>query len=262
MSDLLPRLRAERVLSTFRGSSWPVLARSGERKLVVKLRGSAEGTLPLVAEVVVGALADALGFVTPPRFLVDLPSDAPTDDPHEELRDLLAKSAGLNLGFGYLEGFRNVTAADASRVAPELAARIVWLDAFVQNPDRTAKNPNLMIKAGKIALIDHGAALNFHHDWRAVTEQSPREPGQVTSEHLMQVSEAQLREADAALADKLTRATLTQAIAQVPDEWLSLQGADAAERERAAYVAYLLKRLRAPRPFVAPGQRVPFQFGR
>jgi hypothetical protein len=239
-----------------------VVALAEGQKVVLKLRGSAEGTRPLVAEVVVGALADALGLATPERCLVDLPLDVPTDDPHEELRDLLARSAGLNLGFRYLEGFRSATVADAARVAPELAARVVWLDAFVQNPDRTEKNPNLMIKAGKLWLIDHGAALNFHHDWRAVTEQSPREAGSVVAEHLMRVSEGDLVAADAALAPQLGRETLSRALARVPDEWLSTGGAAAAERERAAYVAYLHKRLRAPRPFVAPGQRVPFQLGR
>jgi hypothetical protein len=262
VTEALPRIRVERVLSTLRGSSWPVVALSGGQKLVLKLRGAAEGTLPLVAEVVVGALADALGLSTPARYVAELPPDVATDDPHEELRDLLARSSGSNLGFSYLEGYRNATAADAARVAPALAARVVWLDAVVQNPDRTAKNPNLMIKAGKPWLIDHGAALNFHHDWRAVTEQSPREPGPIVAEHLMQVSPADLLSADADLAPLLDRATLTRALAQVPDEWLSPKGADAAERERAAYVAYLRKRLNPPRPFVAAGQRVPFQLGR
>src|SRR3954463_6096541 len=104
-------LRVERVLSTFRGSTWPLLAESAGRKLVVKLRGSAEGVLPLISELVVGALADSLGLPTPERHLVELPSAVPSDDPHEELRDLLDKSVGLNLGFRYLEGFRNVTVA-------------------------------------------------------------------------------------------------------------------------------------------------------
>lgn len=262
MSEPLRRVRAERVLSTFRGSTWPVLALAQGEQLVVKLRGSAEGTLPLVAELVVGALAEALQLSTPARCLVELPRDIPSDDPHEELRDLLTASVGLNLGLQYLEGFRDVTVGDAARIAPELAARIVWLDAFVQNPDRSEKNPNLMIKAGKVWLIDHGAALNFHHDWRGVTEQSPREPGSVISRHLLKVSESQLRAADAECAEKLTRAALEQALARVPDELLGALDAASAERERAAYVAYLRKRLHAPRPFVASGQHVPFQFGR
>lgn len=255
-------LRAERVLSTFGGSTWPVLVDTGERRVVVKLRGSAEGLLPLIAELVVGALSDALGLPTPERYLVELPPGVPSDDPHEELRDLLGRSHGLNLGLRFLDGFRDVTVADAARIPPELAARIVWLDAFAQNPDRSARNPNLMIKAGKIWLIDHGAALHFHHDWRSVTEQSPREAGHFVADHLLQVTPLQLQAADAELAPKISRETLEQALGNVPDAFFSSLGPDSPDRQRAAYVAYLRKRLHAPRPFVAPGKIVPFQFGR
>ncbi len=226
----------ERVLSTLRGSSWPVLVSSAGEKLVVKLRGSAEGVRPLIAELVVGALADALGLLTPERYLVELSADVASDDPHEELRDLLRKSAGLNLGLRYLEGFRNVTVGDAGRIRPELQAQIAWLDAFVQNPDRTERNPNLMIKSGQIWLIDHGAALHFHHDW------------------------PQLAEADRALAPKLQQDTLQAALDSVPDAFFAELGPEPAARQRAAYVAYLRKRAREPRPFVAQGKRVPFQF--
>lgn len=255
-------LRAQRVLSTFRGSSWPVLVDTGEQKVVVKLRGTAEGVRPLIAELVVGALADGLGLLTPERCLVELPPHLPSDDPHEELRDLLERSHGLNLGLRYLDGFRNVTVADASRIKPELAARIVWFDALVQNPDRTARNTNLMIKAGSIWLIDHGAALAFHHDWKAVTEQSPREAGEVVPQHLLQVSEGFLQAADAELAPKISREVLEEALSQVPDELLLATSSEPPARQRAAYVAYLRKRLHAPRPFVLPGRHVPFQFGR
>jgi hypothetical protein len=252
-------LRVERVLSAVRGSSWPVLVQTTSgRKLLVKLRGTAQGLLPLVAEMVVGGLADALGLATPPRFLVEIDAGVTSDDPHEELLDLLQRSVGLNLGLGWLEGFRNVTVADAGRISPELAAAIVWLDALVQNPDRTAHNTNLMIKAGQIQLIDHGAALDFHHDWRSVTEQLPREAGAIVSGHLLRVTEPQLASADAVLAPKLTREVLEQALAVVPDELLGSE----APRLRAGYVAYLWKRLKAPRPFVAMGRDLPFQFRR
>ncbi len=255
-------LRALRVLATFRGSTWPVLVDTGERRVVVKLRGTAEGLLPLIAELVVGALADAIGLPTPERCLVELPNGVATDDPHEELRDLLGRSYGLNLGLRFLDGFRNVTVADAGRIQPELAARIVWLDALVQNPDRTAQNPNLMIKAGQIWLIDHGAALPFHHDWRSVTEQAPRDAGSFVAEHLLRVTEQQLQAADAELAPKISRDALEQALGSVPDAFFRSLGSDSPERQRAAYVAYLRKRLHAPRPFVSVGKNVPFQFGR
>ncbi|HYQ18615.1 MAG TPA: HipA family kinase [Polyangiaceae bacterium] len=254
-------LRVDRILSTFRGSTWPVLAQCGSQKVVVKLRGNAEGLKPLVAELVVGELADALGLLTPERYLVELPPDVASDDPHEELRDLLSRSVGSNLGLRYLDGFRNVTVADASRIKPELQACIVWLDALAQNPDRTAQNPNLMIKAGQIWLIDHGAALHFHHDWRSVTEQAPREAGGVVAGHLLQVPAAELSAADAALAPLVTQELLDKALAAVPDAFFAELGAESPARQRAAYVAYLRKRARAPRPFVGSGQRQPFQFG-
>jgi len=254
-------LRARRVLSAFRGSSWPVLVQTEDRKLVVKLRGGAQGVLPLVAEIVVGRLADELGLSTPQRYLVELPRELPSDDPHQELADLLSRSTGLSLGLTWLEGFRNVTPADAERIRPELAAAIVWLDACVRNPDRTPSNTNLMIKAGQIWLIDHGSALDFHHDWGSVTEQAPREPGSFVQQHLLRISEQHLVAADQELAPKISREVLDQALAEVPDELLSPLGPDPA-RLRAAYVAYLWKRLRAPRPFVAPGSFIPFQVGR
>lgn len=253
-------LRAIRVLSAFRGSTWPVLVDAGDRKLVVKLRGSAEGLLPLVAEIVVGALAKALGLLVPERFLVEVPAAIESDDPHEELADLLRRSAGFNLGLQWLEGFRDATAADAARINPQLAASIVWLDALVQNPDRTAQNPNLMIKAGQIWLIDHGAALPFHHDWSSVTEQAPREAGTIVSEHLLKVDERALVAADARLGAQLDRETLERALLEVPDVFLRALTDGEPARHRAAYVAYLWKRLRAPRPFVPHDRGAPFYF--
>jgi hypothetical protein len=246
---VLPTLQGRRVLAALRGSSWPVLVDCGERRLVVKLRGTAEGLKPLVSEIVVGAIADVLGLATPARCLVELPPHVPSDDPHEELRDLLDRSAGSNLGFTYLEGYRNVTPSDAARIKPELQASIAWLDWFVQNPDRTVKNPNLMIKAGQIQLIDHGAALSFHHDWSAVTEQTPRVTGELLSQHLLSVSSKQLLAADQQLAPKINREVLQQALSEVPDAFWQLLSNESSERQRAAYVAYLWKRFDEPRFF-------------
>ena len=256
-------VEARQILSAFRqGSSWPVLVDTGQERVFTKLRANAHGTAPLVAEIVVGELADALGLNTPARCLVEIEAGIESLFPHEELFDLLARSQGLNLGFEFLEGYRDVKVADARRIRPELAAAIIWLDALVQNPDRTEQNPNLMIKAGRIELIDNGAALTFQYDWENVTEQTPRQPGSFVERHLLQVTKAQLEACDAEFAPKLTRAVLERALATVPDEFLlSLlpPGSDVA-RQRAAYVAYLWKRLRAPRPFVNPGQNVPFRF--
>jgi HipA-like protein len=261
--DDMRRVRALQVLSAFRqGSSWPVLIDTGSERLFTKLHATAHGSLPLVAEIVVGELADALGLATPARCLVEIEAGIRSLDPHEELLDLLRRSAGLNLGFQLLEGYRDLKPPDTRHIPPELAASIVWLDALVQNPDRTQQNPNLMIKAGRVCLIDNGSALTFHHDWDHISEQTPRQPGTFVEQHLLQVSPSQLEASDAELAPRLTREVLERALAAVPDEFMTplvSQGSTLA-RQRAAYVAYLWKRLRAPRPFVNPGKKVPFRY--
>jgi len=257
------RVRASRVLSAFRqGSSWPVIVDTGTERVFTKLHATAHGAAPLVAEIVVGELADVLGLPTPARCLVELESGVQSLDPHEELLDLLARSAGLNLGFQLLEGYRDLKPPDTRHVRPEMAASIIWLDALVQNPDRTEQNPNLMIKAGRISLIDNGAALTFQYDWDNVTEQTPRQPGTFVEKHLLRVSPDQFEACDEQLAPRVTREVLERALAAVPDEFirpLVSPGGDLA-RHRAAYVAYLWKRLHAPRPFVNPGKNVPFRF--
>jgi hypothetical protein len=257
------RVRARQVLSAFRqGSSWPVVVDTGVERLFTKLHATAHGTAPLVAEIVVGELADALGLPTPARCLVELEAGIESLDPHEELLDLLARSAGLNLGCQLLEGYRDLKPPDTRHIGPELAASIIWLDALVQNPDRTEQNTNLMIKAGRVSLIDNGAALTFQYDWDNVTEQTPRQPGSFVEKHLLRVSPTQFEAADEKLAPRLTREVLERAVATVPDEFIRPLVPKASEptRHRAAYVAYLWKRLRAPRPFVNPGKNVPFRF--
>ena len=237
-----------------------MLIDSGAERLVTKLRANAHGTAPLVAEIVVGALADALGIATPRRYLVEIDSTLESLDPHAELLELLSRSHGLNLGLEYLDGYRDLKPSEAHLVRKEAAAAIVWLDALVQNPDRTTQNPNLMIKAGRVSLIDNGAALSFQYDWPNVTEQTPRQAGTFVENHLLQVSPRELAECDADLAGKLNRETLERALADVPDEFLAalVPAAFDLARARAAYVAYLWKRLQRPRPFVNPGQKLAF----
>jgi HipA-like protein len=257
------RVRARQVLSAFRqGSSWPVIVDTGEQRIFTKLRATAHGTAPLVAEIVVAELADALDLPTPARCLVEIEAGIESLDPHQELLDLLGRSAGLNLGFEQLVGYRDFKPPDVRHVRPELGAAIIWLDALVQNPDRTEKNPNLMIKAGRVSLIDNGAALTFQYDWDNVTEQTPRQPGTFVERHLLRVSPTQLAACDDLLAPRLTREVLERALNAVPDEFLGPLVPPGGEpgRHRAAYVAYLWKRLRTPRPFISPGKNVPFRF--
>jgi len=242
--------RARRVLRADRGgSSWPVLIETGDGVFYTKLRGAAQAPATLVAEIVVGELADALSLSVPARVLIDVPPDVHSDDRHDELAQLLRFSVGLNLGFECLPDARDFRGLDVSRVDPDLASRIVWLDGLVQNRDRTAKNPNLVWSQDRLWLIDHGASLGFHHRWSNVTEESPRARDWSLSNHVLGSRATRLAIIDMALAGLLDRTALESAVGAVPAEYLSMNGIDT-HRRRAAYVAFLWKRLKEPRPFL------------
>jgi len=246
------------VRTAMRGSSWPVVIETARGAFFTKLRGAAQGTSALVAEVVAAALAERIGLPVPRRQLIHIEPGLPSADPHGELRQLLDSSVGLNLGFELLQGARDWTPDRLERVPEALRARIVWFDAWIMNVDRTPQNPNLMLRGDAVWLIDHGAALTFQHDWPSVREDTPREPGDFVKRHLFQPSDAALWQIDDELALRLPRAALEAALDAVPDDFLlsmpSPLGKSATRelaRERAAYVAFLWKRLKPPRPFLA-----------
>ena len=242
--------RARRVIRADRGgSSWPVLIDTDNGAFYTKLRGAAQAPATLVAEIVVGELADALSLSVPARVLIDVPADLQSDDPHGELAQLLRFSVGLNLGFECLPDARDFGRLDVPRVDPDLASRIVWLDGLVQNPDRTAKNPNLMWSQDRLWLIDHGACLGFQHQWSNVTEESPRARSWSPSTHVLGSRATRLAIIDLALAGLVDRTVLESAVGAVPADYLSMTGMDT-HRRRAAYVAFLWKRLKEPRPFL------------
>ena len=245
---MLPRHRIVRIERAERaGSSWPLVAldEHGDRWLV-KLRGAAQGPLPLVAEVIVAGLAEALGLRAPARACLHLDGTAASTDRHEELRDLLARSHGDNLGLAFVAGARVATAAELAAVDDATAATVLWLDGLVDNCDRTAANPNLLVVGGALWPIDHGAALPFHFDWAALDEAAPRRARSPRVPHVFADRTAAMISRDAVLAACLPRAALAAAVAAVPAAWLPRDP----ERTRAAYAAYLWKRLAPPRPFV------------
>jgi hypothetical protein len=251
VSKLGHHFQAVRVLSRLRnGSSLPVVVETAAGRFVTKLRGAAQGTTALVAEVIVAELAEVLGLPVPERALIELSEPIVSLDKNDELADLLDASVGLNLGFRWLPDARGLEPASAGRLDDEFAVRVLWLDALVMNLDRTASNPNILICKGQPWLIDHGAALTFQHDWGTVTEDSPREPTE-HAVHLFGARRDLLPLWDARLAALLPRQVLQRAVAQVPDAFLDTRPSEwSVDRVRAAYVAFLWKRLAAPRPFL------------
>lgn len=188
---------------------------------MVKFVGAGQGAKALVAEIIVGELARHIGLPVPELALVEVDVSFGRTEPDPEIQDLLRTSHGTNVGMRLLGGALNydpVAAVDL--VTPELAARIVWLDAFVMNIDRTARNTNLMVVDEQVWLIDHGAALYFHHDWNRATPESIVRPLSQIDQHVLLPVAADLGDAHQAMSRALDRRVLAAVLAAVPDELL------------------------------------------
>src|SRR5262249_31330769 len=167
---MLRTVRATRyVLPLREGGSLPAIVEADDLGLyVVKFRGAGQGILALIAEIIAGEIARALGLRLPELVLLDLDASLGRNEPDYEIRQLLKASSGLNVALDYLPGSIMFDPAARDIPAADEASLIVWFDAFVQNVDRTAKNANLLMWHRKLYLIDHGAALFFHHNWESL----------------------------------------------------------------------------------------------
>jgi hypothetical protein len=234
------------------GGSLPAIVEADDDGLyVLKFRGAGQGPKVLIAELLCGELARALGLPMPELVFVELDPAIGRNEPHEEIRDLLAASAGLNLALDFLPGSLGFDPLNVPEVDPELAARIVWFDAFVTNVDRTPRNTNLLLWHRRLYLIDHGAALYVHHSWPDDWRERARGRFPAIKEHVLLPAAGDLRAADAALAPLVTPALVENLVGALPEEWLE-DGAQLGSPGalRAAYVEYLLTRVAAPRLFV------------
>jgi hypothetical protein len=240
---VLSAVTATRYVTPLReGGSLPGLMEADDLgTYVVKWRAAGQGVAVLVAEVVCGELARALDLPVPALVTVDVAPELAVGEPDVEVQDLLRRSAGRNLGLDYLPGALDFEAG-ADGVDPGLAGRVLWFDALVGNVDRSWRNPNLLFWHGRLHLIDHGAALTFHHNWPGAAAAVSRPYD--ASAHALVECDPDVPAADAALAPRVTAGLVGEVLAQVPDEWLddAVEGADAL-RER--YAAQLLARLAA-----------------
>lgn len=214
---------------------------------VTKFRGAAQGPRALVAELIAGEIGRLLGLPVPQLVLIELDAVLARSEPDEEIQELLHKSAGLNIALDYLPGALNWEPALAPPPDRELAAAVVWFDAFITNVDRTPRNPNMLRWHRALYLIDHGAALYFHHDWTDHLARS-RSPFSMIRNHALLPFAGDLRAADAALAPRITEAALHHIVAQIPDDWLDGEATPAATRR--SYVEHLWSRHAARSVFV------------
>ncbi|MDT0316839.1 HipA family kinase [Streptomyces millisiae] len=207
---------------------------------VMKFTGAGQGRKSLVAEVICGELARRLGLRVPELVRMRLDPVIGRAEPDQEVQELLKASGGLNLGMDYLPGSIGFDPL-AYRVDAAQAGRIVWFDALVNNVDRSWRNPNLLVWHGDLWLIDHGAALIWHHNWPTATASAAR--GYDASDHALAPFGPDLAAAAAELAPRVTPELLAEVLAQVPDEWLADEpGFATPDESRAAYAGILAER--------------------
>jgi hypothetical protein len=242
MPAVLRTVTATRYVTPLReGGSLPAIMEADDDGLyVVKFRGAGQGPKALAAEIVVGELARAVGLPVPELVLVEVDPELALAEPDPEIQDLIRASGGLNLGVDFLPG--SLPYSPARPPEPELAAAVVWLDALVENVDRTPRNPNLLRWHGNLWLIDHGAALWVHHGSTDPLVVAGR-PFAGIRDHVLLPAAGSIAEADARLA---SLARPAEAVALVPPEWAN----------GAPYAEHLERRLVDPRAWVEEADRV------
>jgi HipA-like protein len=248
-------VRATRYVTAFReGGSLPGLVEADDDGMyVVKFRGAGQGPRVLVAEWLAGEIARTLGLDVPDIVSVDLVRGIADSEPHQEIHDLLVGSVGRNIGLDFLPGAMTFNPVVDATPDPDWAAAVIWLDGLVTNPDRSPKNPNLLVWHGRPWLIDHGAALYLHHTWREPDAHARRPHAERLADHVLLPFASSIGAADERLTPIIDDALLEGLVAAIPDVWLAPQSAvGGPDDQRRAYVAYLRRRLEAPRPFVEP----------
>jgi len=242
----LPSVFVSRYVTPLReGGSLPGIVEGDDLgTYVCKFRGAGQGLKVLVAEIIVSGLAEHLGLRTPRLVALELDPEIARYEADEEVQDLLNASAGLNLGVDFLPGAFGFD-GDVATVDGE-AAKVIWLDAFCANVDRSWRNPNLLLWHGDLWVIDHGASLYFHHGWAGgVTDPTrfARQPWDA-SDHVLGRHLDGVAVADAEVSPQLDRDTFARIVARVPDDWLEpVPGAETPDALRAAYVEFLTARL-------------------
>jgi len=236
------------------GGSLPAIAEGDDEFLyVLKFRGAGQGVKALIAELIGGEIARALGLKVPELVFANLDPAFGRSEADEEIQDLLKFSVGLNLALHYLSGAITydpvVNTLDAN-----LASQIIWLDCLLTNVDRTPRNTNMLMWHKELWLIDHGAALYFHHSWDNWDEQAMR-PFIKVKDHVLLPQASALDEVDAAFCSILTEDRIRSIVSLIPDEWLTDDSDNGTPDERRdVYTRFLTTRIAASDIFVKEAQ--------
>ncbi len=223
------------------GGSLPAIVEAEDDGMyVVKFRGAGQGTKALIAELLAGEIARKLGFRVPEIVFAELSAEFGRIEPDPEIQDLLKASVGQNLALDYLPGSITFDPV-VDTVNAELAAKIVWFDAFVMNVDRTPRNANMLMWHKELWLIDHGAALYFHHSWNTWRDFAAS-PFKHIKDHVLLPFAGSIQAAAGELLPLLTPEFFSEIVEIVPDGWLN-GGGEAPDKMREVYVQFLTQRV-------------------
>jgi len=235
------------------GGSLPAIVEADDSFLyVLKFRGAGQGVKALIAELIGGEMARALGLRVPEIVFANVDPAFGRTEPDEEIQDLLKFSEGLNLALHYLSGAINFDPV-VNKVDPLLASQIVWLDALLMNVDRTVRNTNLLMWRKELWLIDHGASLYFHHTWSNWKEQSLKPFVQIKDHVLLQWA-SEIEKVDESFRSILNEDKIMSIVGLVPNEWLMNESAPNADENRKVYEQFLLNRISHSHIFVKQAQ--------
>ena len=236
------------ILPLREGGSLPALGEASDGfRYAVKLKGAGHGVKSLIAELLGGLVAKSFKFNVPENVLLDLDPLFGIAEGDPEIQQLLRKSEGLNMGLHFLDGAFTFDPA-INKVDPLTASKIVWLDAFLTNVDRSRQNPNMMMWHNELWLIDHGASLYFHHSGKN-PEEAALDPFPYIRNHALLPYADRLKEADKLMRQAITPRTLNKIADLIPDEWLGEENTSIQEA-RKGYKAFLTGRLAQSSLFV------------
>lgn len=253
--DLRKQELTRYILPMREGGSLPALGEADDGfKYVVKLRGAGHGKKALISEFLGSMIAKSFKFNVPETVLLNLSPLFGITEPDEEVQELLRNSEGLNVGLHFLSGAATFDPA-VNAVDPLTASKIVWLDAYLTNVDRTRLNPNMMIWRNELWLIDHGASFYFHHSWRD-PENAPSDPFPYIRTHIFLPQASRLAEADKLMRQAITPRTISKIVDLIPEEWLTEPDSDlSAQERREVYRRFLIERLKNSDVFVGEAIR-------
>ncbi|MDN3593856.1 HipA family kinase [Zunongwangia endophytica] len=236
------------------GGSLPALADADDDfKYVIKFRGAGHGSKALIADLIGGEIARFLGFKVPEIVFANLDEAFGRTEGDEEIQDLLKGSQGLNLGLHFLSGAINYDPV-VTEIDPETASKIVWLDAYLTNIDRTFRNTNMLSWHKELWLIDHGASLYFHHSW-INWEKTAKTPFTFIKDHVLLPQASKLKEADADFKKKLSAEVLQNIVNLIPEDWILWEGSEESPAEiREVYLNFLKIRLNHSEIFTKQAQ--------